>query len=69
MTSISNEAVSGRATVITSESPVRAPLLGGIPWTTPGAPAVGSIPLGFAQQVVTVPHALVDSAGGKQNRQ
>jgi hypothetical protein len=57
-------AATGSATVITSESPVRAPLLGGIPWT----PAGDFPPIGFNAQVVTVPHSLVDRVGGVQNR-
>jgi hypothetical protein len=54
----------GAPVQVVAESPVRAPLAGGIPWTTPGAPAVGSIPLGFAAQVVTVPRAFVEAVGG-----
>jgi hypothetical protein len=69
MSSISNPASPGSPTQVVAEQPVRAPLLGGIPWTTPGAPAVGSIPITFAAQVRTVPQATVDSVGGRQNRQ
>jgi hypothetical protein len=65
---ISNPSAHGTATTVVSEQPVRAPLDGFTPWTRPGAPAVGSIPLGFNQQVVTVPHSLVDRVGGAQNR-
>jgi hypothetical protein len=61
-------AATGTSHIIVSESPVRAPLDGFTPWTTPGAPAVGSIPIGFAAQVRTVPQATVDSVGGHQNR-
>jgi hypothetical protein len=69
MPTTNDPAATGTSHIIVSESPVRAPLDGFTPWTAPGAPAVGSIPIGFAQQVRTVPLALVDLAGGKQNRQ
>jgi hypothetical protein len=62
-------AATGASHIIVSESPVRAPLDGFTPWTSPNAPAVGSIPIGFAQQVRIVPQATVDSVGGRQNRQ
>ena len=64
MTTISNPASPGYPQQIVAEQPVRAPLAGNIPWTTPGAPAVGSLPLGFDAQVVTVPLARQEFAGG-----
>jgi hypothetical protein len=69
MSSISNPSAPGAPVQVVAESPVRAPLAGFIPWTTPGAPAVGSIPLGFDAQVVSVPNAFVDRVGGSLNRQ
>jgi hypothetical protein len=54
----------GASHLIVSESPVRAPLDGFTPWTTPGAPAVGSIPLGFDAQVRPVTAAERIAAGG-----
>jgi hypothetical protein len=65
---IANPASPGYPIQVVAQSVVRAPLAGNIPWTTPGAPAVGSIPITFATQVVTVPHSLVDRVGGAQNR-
>jgi hypothetical protein len=69
MSSISNIASPGHPTIVVSEQPVRAPLDGFTPWTTPGAPAVGSLPLGYGEQVVTVPNAVVDFLGQPMNRQ
>jgi hypothetical protein len=68
MSSISNIASPGSPTQVVAESPVRAPLLGFIPWTAPNAPAVGSIPIGADAQIVTVPNARVDHVGGEMNR-
>jgi hypothetical protein len=65
MTSISNIASPGFPTQVVAESPVRAPLSGGIPWTTPGAPAIGSIPIGSDAQIVSVTIARQEFAGGK----
>jgi hypothetical protein len=69
MPTTNDPAATGSATIIVSQSPVRAPLAGDIPWAAPNAPAVGSIPITFAAQVRTVPQATVDSVGGRQNRQ
>jgi hypothetical protein len=69
MTVITNPASPGAPTQLWAEAPVRAPLAGNIPWTAPNAPAVGSIPLGYDAQVVTVPNARVDQVGGALNRQ
>jgi hypothetical protein len=65
---ISNPSAHGTATTVIAEQPVRAPLAGNIPWTRPDAPAVGSLPLGFNAQVVTVPNDLVAAVGGEMNR-
>ena len=64
MSEITNIASPGRPSQVVAEQPVRAPLAGNIPWTTPGAPAVGSLPLGFDAQVRPVPRATVDFLGG-----
>jgi hypothetical protein len=64
MSSISNIASPGHPAIVVSESPVRAPLAGNIPWTAPNAPAIGSLALGFDAQVRPVPSALVEFAGG-----
>jgi hypothetical protein len=63
MSSISNIASPGHPTIIVSESPVRAPLAGFIPWTTPTL----EIPLGFDAQVVRVPLATQEFLGGKNH--
>jgi hypothetical protein len=68
MSSISNPASPGSPTQVVAEQPVRAPLLGFIPWTAPNAPAVGSIPIGADAQIVTVPPSLVNQVGGEMNR-
>jgi hypothetical protein len=60
MTTITNESASGRAHVIVSESPVRAPLAGDIAWTTPTL----AIPLGFDAQIRPVPASCVELLGG-----
>jgi len=66
MTSISNEAVSGRATVIVSESPVRNPI-GGVAFTNRVEnPAVAILP---TTTIRTLPDALVAAVGGALNRQ
>jgi hypothetical protein len=65
MPTTNDPAATGSATIIVSESPVRAPLLDGIPWT----PAGDFPPIGFAAQVGAVPQAAVDLHGGKMNRQ
>ena len=64
MTVISNPSAPGYPQQIVAEQPVRAPLAGDIPWTTPGAPAVGSLPLGFDAQVRPVSAEMVQFAGG-----
>ncbi len=64
MTIITNESAPGAPTQVVAESPVRAPLAGFIPWSTPTL----SIPIGADAQIVTVPDALVDAAGGAVNR-
>ena len=68
MTVISNPSAPGAPSQVVAEQPVRAPLDGFTPWTTPGAPAVGSLPIGFDQQVQTVPNAVVDFLGQPMNR-
>jgi hypothetical protein len=68
MANNTNPASPGSATPVTAESPVRRPLDSFTPWTTPGAPAVGGIPIGFDQQVQTVPNAVVDFLGQPMNR-
>jgi hypothetical protein len=67
VTQISNIASPGAPVQVVAESPVRAPLSGGIPWTTPGAPAIGSIPLGADAQIVSVTLARQEFAGGKNH--
>jgi hypothetical protein len=64
MTTNHSPASPGSATVIVSESPIRNPLAGAI-WTTPTL----SIPLSADAQIVRVPNARVDQAGGPLNRQ
>jgi hypothetical protein len=65
MPNTNDPAATGSAKIIVAESPVRAPLLGFIPWSTPTL----SIPIGNDAQIRTVPQATVDSVGGRQNRQ
>ena len=64
MSSISKIASPGAPSQVVAESPVRAPLLGFIPWTAPNAPAVGSIPIGYGAQVIPVSIARQEFAGG-----
>jgi hypothetical protein len=63
MSEITNIASPGRPTPVTAESPVRAPLAGFIPWTTPTL----EIPLGFDAQVRPINASVVDLLGGKNN--
>jgi hypothetical protein len=64
MTTISNPSSPGYPQQVVAEQPVRAPLDGFTPWTTPGAPAIGSLPIGYDAQVRPVPQAVVDFLGG-----
>jgi hypothetical protein len=68
MSTDTNPASPGYPQPVVAEQPVRAPLDGFTPWTTPGAPAVGSLPLGFAEQVVRIPDSVVDFLGQPMNR-
>jgi hypothetical protein len=69
MSSISNPASPGRATNIVAETPIRAPLAGGIPWANHAAhPAVVG-PVGPDSHVRGVPHSVVDATGGVLRRQ
>jgi hypothetical protein len=77
MTVITNPASPGRPTQVVAEQPVRQPLAGGIPFTNHTTnPAVAGWPVSRPgwpvsandAHVVSVPHAIVDSAGGKLNR-
>jgi hypothetical protein len=68
MTSITNESASGRAHVIVSESPVRAPLAADIAWSRHDAPAIGGIPIGNVAQIQRVPDSVVDFLGQPMNR-
>ena len=69
MTTITNIASPGAPVQVVAEQPVRAPLDGFTPWATPGAPAVGSLPIGFAEQVVRIPDSVVDLLGQPMNCQ
>jgi hypothetical protein len=60
---ITNPASPGRPTPVTAEQPVRAPLAGFIPWTTPTL----EIPLGFDAQVRPINASVVDLLGGKNH--
>jgi hypothetical protein len=64
MSQDSNIASPGYPSQVVAQSVVRAPLAGNIPWTTPGAPAVGSIPITLDTQVVPVSLARQELAGG-----
>jgi hypothetical protein len=61
---ISNPSAHGTATTVVSEQPVRAPLAGNIPGSTPTL----SVPIGHDAQVVRVPDSFAAATGGKLNR-
>jgi hypothetical protein len=62
MTVISNPASPGAPVQIVAESPIRAPLLGNIPWSNHAAHPAVTGPTGA--EVRTIPQAIVDAAGG-----
>jgi hypothetical protein len=74
MTVIRNPASPGYPTQVTAESPIRAPLAGGIAWANHAAhPAVvgPTDRAGFPPHdthVRTIPQAIVDAAGGPLQR-
>jgi hypothetical protein len=74
MSKITNPASPGAPTQLPAESPIRAPLAGGIAWAIHAAhPAVvgPTDSPGFPPRdmhVRPVPAAVVDAAGGKMNR-
>jgi hypothetical protein len=69
MSKDTNPASPGAPTQVVAEQPVRAPLLGNIPWANHSQhPAVvGAV--GPNSHVRPVSQALVDATGGKMNRQ
>jgi hypothetical protein len=69
MSSISNPASPGRATNVVAETPIRAPLAGGIPWANhPAHPAVTG-PIGSDAHVRPVPASVIDALTGPIRRQ
>jgi hypothetical protein len=60
MTILTSPASPGAPQQVVAESPVRAPLAGFIPWSTPTL----SIPIGNEAQIRTVSNAAVEHAGG-----
>lgn len=77
MSSISNPASPGAPSQVVAESPIRAPLAGGIPFSNHTTnPAVAGWPVSRPgwpvsandAHVVSVPAAIVDAAGGPMNR-
>ena len=69
MTKITNPASPGSPQQVTAESPIRAPLLGSIPWSNHAAHPAVVMPVDRAgwpprdQHVRHVPPAVVDAAG------
>jgi hypothetical protein len=65
----SNPASPGSATQTQTQGAPTAPLDGGKPWGTPSQhPAVAGFANTAASQIVSLPDALIDRAGGQMNR-
>jgi hypothetical protein len=70
MSSISNPASPGHPSQVTAQSPIRAPLAGGIPWANHADhPAVAGFAFTTDAQIRTIPAAIIDAAGGPLRRQ
>jgi hypothetical protein len=69
MTTITNIASPGAPTQVVAQSTPTAPLDGGKPWGTPSQhPAAAGFANTAATQIVSLPDALIDRAGGQMNR-
>jgi hypothetical protein len=64
MTDTSSSNVHGAPARVTAEQPIRAPLVGGIPWANHAAHPAVTGPIGADQHVRPVPQKVVDAAGG-----
>jgi hypothetical protein len=69
MTVITNPASPGAPSQVVAESPIRAPLLGNIPWANHTAHPAVTGPIGADAHVRPVPQSVVDATGGKLIRQ
>ena len=69
MSEIKNPATPGRPSQLVAQSTPTAPLDGGKPWGSPlNHPALAGFANTADAQIRTIPQAIVDAIGGKQNR-